>query len=345
MLASSAIARRPLNVRRYVLAASLISACGGYSSTTRMVDGEILHGSPVAPQAYAAYFDGKLKEAAGETHAARESYLTATEFEDRDPELWTSIGRVSCMLGLKSADEEFAQALELDGKYAPTWIEKSRCELRRRSPERALVFARRAQVAAAYDFEPTELLASIYEQSGDIDAAVRQWVGYVAKHPESRRGWEALWSLSHQNHVTPWEFFAERALGRDPVPRMVHWRSGSEPEAPRPLLDAILSADLVAARASATDHGLPQLLVLELASHYGQTDLALAQARLLVPAYPRSSDVRVLGLLAANRANDQATFDSWLELPERLTTLTDVGRRALGQLLRERSLLTEGELP
>lgn len=324
----------------------MLSACGGYSSTSRLVDGKLLHGSPVAPQAYAAYFEGKLKEASGETQAARESYLTATEFEDGDPEIWTSIGRLSCKLGLGSADEEFAQALELDNRYAPTWLEKADCELHRHNPIRALEFARMAQIAAPYDFEPTRLLANLYERTQEVDAAVQQWVGYVAKHPESRLGWRALWRLSHKHHVTPWQTFAESALQATPIdtlPRPLH--ETHHARGLKPLLDAILQGDLAAARAYATDHGLPQSLILELACDYGQTAIALTHAKLLVPAYPQSGDIRVFGLLAANRAGDHATFDSWLDLPDRLTDLTAAGRRALGKLLRERAGLTEDELP
>ncbi len=337
---------RSSKVRFALLGAIVTSACGGYSSTTRLVDGELMHGSPVAPQAYAAYFDGKLKEASGETQAARESYLTATEFEDGDPEIWTSIGRLSCKLDIASADEEFAQALELDNRYAPTWLEKAGCELHRRNPRRALEFARMAQIAAPYDVEPTKLLANLYEQTQEVEAAVQQWVGYVAKHPESRLGWRALWLLSHKHHVTPWESFAESTLQATPVhtlPRPLH--ETHHRGAHKPLLDAILRADLAAARAYATDHGLPQSVILELACDYGQAAIALTHAKLLVPAYPQSGDIRVLGLLAANRADDHETFDSWLELPTRLTNLTAVGRRALDQLLRERAGLTEDELP
>ena len=93
-----------------------------------MVDGYIISGQPVAPQAYAAYFDGKLKELSGDLAGALESYRTATEFEDSDPEVWTSVGRMACLLDLSSADDDFTRALELDPKYAPAWIERSACE-------------------------------------------------------------------------------------------------------------------------------------------------------------------------------------------------------------------------
>lgn len=329
----------------WALASGIPVACGGYSTTTRMVDGQIITGEPVAPQAYAAYFDGRLKELSGDQEGALESYRTATEFEHSDPEVWTSLGRLGCRLGLSGADDDFTRAIELDAKYAPAWIERSTCETFRGNPARALEYAKAAQVAAPYDFDTTALLAQLYEGEGRLDAAIAQWLGYLAAHQDDRRAWQKLWSLSSEHGKLQWQSFATKVLGRSLMDSAEAYPEGdNERAAPNVLHHAIQRDDIATARTSATEHRISQVHVLELALTYGRTGLALAQAKLLVPAYPHSGDVRALALLAASRANDRPTLHAWLALPEQLSTLSKSGEWALGRLLLEQSGLTKEEL-
>lgn len=329
------IAVRSGRLTAYASALAWVTACGGYASTVRMVDGEVLHGRPVSPRAYALYFDGMLAQAAGKTEAARESYLAAIEFDDEAPELWTRVAALSCHLNSTSADEEFDKALALDARYAPAWLEKSRCALRRNQLAQAISFAKEAQLSAPYDFDPTAQLAQLYVRNRDVDAALRQWVGYVTIKPKDWRAWEAILQLSHHHDVSPWDTLAKRSLASFPSQVSIAHSN----EALVGLERAILDDQLDAARAIATSHRLPQASILERALELGRYELALAQAKLLVPATPESADLRVMGLLAASRAGDRATLDAWLSLPEQLTPLTDQGALYLRLLLREQTAL------
>lgn len=333
-------ALRYARLTTYVCATAWASGCGGYTSTVRMVDGEALHGRPVSPRAYALYFDGMLAEAAGKTAAARESYLAAIEFDDEAPELWTRVAALSCQLDWSSADEEFGNALALDERYAPAWLEKSRCALRKKQLAQAISFAKQAQLCAPYDFEPTALLAELHIRNRDVDAALRQWVGYVTIEPKAWRAWKAILQLSRHHDVSPWDTLARRALALVPSQP-----SKVEPaEAHAALRRAILDDQLDLARTIATSHRLPQTLILAHGLELGRYELALAQAQMLVPANPESADLRVMGLLAASRAGDRTTLDAWLTLPEQLTPLSDEGARYLRLLLREQTALDDQAL-
>lgn len=311
-------------------------ACGGYSTTTRLVDGRTLTGSPVAPQAYSLYLDATLKEASGEFGAARDSYLAALDFEGDSADLWTRVAVQSCRLELDSADDEFERALSLDAVYAPAWIGRSRCEFSRGNPERALTFAARAQRSAADDFETTEVLASTYEAMKAPEAALRQWVGYAVLHPEDPRGCQQLVRLASGHEQVHWRYLANTCVSSE------HRTNGAAPVAS--IRAAIVSGDLDRARSLATDHRLPQLLVLELALEFGQPGLALAQARVLVAADPTAADVRALSLLAATRAGNDDDFQRWLRLPTHSTSLTVKGEQALAAVLVERGAATLSEL-
>lgn len=316
-------------------------ACGGYDSTTRLVDGQVITSYPIAPQAYALYLEATLQEASGNLTAARDTFVAATEFESKSPELWTRVADLSCRLRLPSADDEFVTALERDPWYAPAWIARSRCELGRGNSERALEFAKQAQISAANDFDTTDVLTTTLLRLGDTDGALRQWVGYTVLRPSDHRGWKRLAEVSDRAGDVVWAQWANaayRSLRADPVTSQTATRAATEDHfAFEPMNQALLRHDLATARAFATDQRIEQVVVLERALTLGRPQLALEQAKVLVTAYPESADVRALSLLAAARARDEASFSLWSRLPERLTPLSARGVDALQQLLREQA--------
>jgi tetratricopeptide (TPR) repeat protein len=321
-----------------------VVACGGYSTTTRLVDGETINGNPVAPQAYALYLEATLEEAAGDLPTARETYLEATQFEGSNPELWTRVADISCRLKLASTDDEFDAALTEDRWYAPAWIARSRCELTRGNSQRAVEFARLAQVSAANDFETTDALATAYAQTGKPEAALRQWIAFTTLRPSDRRGWQRLADSSERLARPEWRAWAAVALGGAPAFPLRGRARSAGPELPAPFAEALLRDDLRTAQAYATDHSLSQVVVLNWALELGRISIALEQAKVLVAAYPSSADVRALALLAAARANDEAALDLWSRVPEELSALTEMGQRALQDLLRERCGAEDAEL-
>lgn len=332
-----------VGLRLGLVVAPLAFACGGYTTTTRLVAGELITSTPVAPQAYALYLDATIEEATGRLEIARETYLAATQFEGNSPELWTRIADLSCRLGLPSAEDEFATALGEDRWYAPAWIARSQCELRRGNNERAVTFARLAQISAANDFETTDALATAYEQSRNTRAALRQWIGYTVSSPDDRRGWLRLAAFSERNHAPEWTSFATAARGDVRASTPTTTTPQPTDAIPPVLVSAILRNDIEAARAYATDHSLSQVVVLESALSLGRHPIALEQAKILIAAYPTSGDIRALALLAAARARDEALLDQWQHLPEQLNALGPNGQRALAHLLMERGGLMPTE--
>lgn len=317
--------------------AGLAMACSGYSGTTRLVDGELLAGQPIAPQAYALYLDATLKEANGDLQGARETYLTALEFEGGNADIWTCIGRVNCRLDPETGDDEFVKALQADRTHAPAWLERSRCELRRGNLDVALEFAKSAQLFAPDSAETTGLIAEVYVRRRDAESALRQWVGYVVLHPENPEGWIELAGLAERQRVSHWKvrpsIGAEETTLWGPI-------SPVHPEPQQLVVDAILLNDLTSARAHATAHRLPQLVVLETALTHGRTQLAVEQAKLLLATFPESGDVRTYALIAAVRANDEGLLEACLKVPPRLTLPSADARRHLTRLVEELTATT-----
>ncbi len=312
-----------------------VTGCGGYSTTTRVVDGETLTSKPVTPQGYALYLEAAIEEASGNLAAARDGYLAATEFDGDDPELWTRVAALSCQLGIRSADEEFDKALNADHWYAPAWVARSQCALRHGDLSQALDFALQAQLSAADDLETTDAVALVYERLGRVDAALRQWVAYTVLHPGDRRGWQRTASFAERHGRFEWAAWASAALGQTEEAWVPPRQSDSPKAADAQLVNAILRDDVDAARSHATNHRLPQTVVIEYALELGRYGMAQEQAEVLVAAYPNSSDLRALALLSAVRANDAERMARWSQLPEALTPLTATGNRALRDLIRE----------
>lgn len=340
---------RVLSKRLFCLALPLsLAACGGYTHTTRIVNGSVVTGRPVAPQAYALYFEASAAEARGELRRARDLYLAAEENDANSPELWTRIGALSCKIRLAMADAEIRAALELDPWYAPAWRERARCELSRRRFERALIFARRAQVADPSDFQTATLLADIHVKRRAMRAAEAQLVAYALSYPRNQKAWRVLHEFASQNELEHWERYAARRLnqhasaqpsqgGLSCVERSLSdcasvVRDVQQAE----LVDAILADDLAEAQRYATTLRLPQVRLVALLLKFGKPTLALRLAKLLIAAGPHDSEVRVWGLLAAHRAGDDVLFARWLMLPEAMTGLDATTAEALETLVHER---------
>src|SRR5690606_6753729 len=124
LLQLSGVCRQLRRAPLWLVLTAVICACGGYAQTARKVNGKLLVGRPIAPQAYALYFAAAAAEARGELRRARDLYLAAEESDPDSPELWTRIGALSCRLKLAMADAEIRAALELDIWYAPAWRER-----------------------------------------------------------------------------------------------------------------------------------------------------------------------------------------------------------------------------
>lgn len=301
--------------RRYAIAVCVAAqACGGYASTTRIVDGHVLVGRPIEPESYALYLSAQLSEAQGGLHRARQLYLEATRLDPQSPELWTRLGELSCRLKLALADRELERALRLDRWYAPAWVARARCELFRGKLDKAQRFARAAQVADPEDLETTLVLGEVLEAQGQHQRAANQLAAYALRYPnplavahELERPTTSVTPLNQVGNLT------NEALTR-----------------------AVLSEELETARTLATTLRLPQADVARLALELNRPKLATQQMELLLDAAPHDSELRALALLAAHRAQDVAKFERWLSLPPTFTSCSPACAKDLDQLLTER---------
>jgi hypothetical protein len=199
--------------------------CGAPPTVTRVVDGRIVEGHFVEPDAYAAFLRGAIAEERGDLRAALLSYEETARLDDQDPEVWTRIAAVRCRLAPSDPRARWAaaRALALDVEYAAAWEVRARCELGR-SEDR--VGIERDALRAA-DADPTKvdyqvLLARVEEMRPRTPEVARQrLVGLTLAHEASPAAWSALasWNRSHAD-----AFGAAEALAR--VARLAPTRRG-----------------------------------------------------------------------------------------------------------------------
>ena len=96
------------------------SACAGAPDVTRIVDGHVLEGPFVEPEAYAAFLRGAIAEERGDLPSALREYEAILSVDDDNPEIWTRIGAVRCRTDPRDAEGARAidRALALDPDYA-----------------------------------------------------------------------------------------------------------------------------------------------------------------------------------------------------------------------------------
>ena len=82
-------------MRRLALIAALLApvACAKYQ-VTRVVDGQIMLGEVIEPQAYASFLRGAIAEAAQDYPRALVAYDEAGKLDSENPEVWTRIASV-----------------------------------------------------------------------------------------------------------------------------------------------------------------------------------------------------------------------------------------------------------
>ncbi len=112
-----------------LLGATLAAGCGSSYRVTRVVDGRVVLGNFVAPEAYAAFLRGAIAEDAGDLAGAARAYEEAAGFDPDDPEVFTRLGAVLCRAkpGDPAAERALSRATTLDPEYAPAWEARATC--------------------------------------------------------------------------------------------------------------------------------------------------------------------------------------------------------------------------
>ncbi len=195
-------------IRRFFCAAALggfvvlVGACASAPTVTRVVDGRIVHGHFVEPDAYAAFLRGAISESHGDLRGALAAYEETAKLDEEDPEVWTRIAAVRCRMAPADPGARWAaaRALALDTEYAPAWEVRAQCELGR-SEDRVSI---ERDALRAADADPTKadyqvLLARVEEMRPQAEVARQRLVALTLANESSPVAWSALasWNRSH----------------------------------------------------------------------------------------------------------------------------------------------------
>jgi tetratricopeptide (TPR) repeat protein len=206
--------------RRGALAATLgavLLGCGP-GTVTRIVDGQMLEGRPIPPEAYASYLKAELWVAAGNRKAALAELENALDADPRSPQILTRIGELTCLPPANPsaghrAFSWFERALERDAEYAPAFLGRARClEALGRKGE-ALRDAEQGAYLDPLLLESTRTVARLLFAVGRHADAWRWLDARVTLEPESRDAWQLVLEAATREKDAVRSLRARRALG------------------------------------------------------------------------------------------------------------------------------------
>jgi len=113
----------------FVAALSLLACGGGGGRVTRVIDGRVVVGRFVTPEAYALFLRGAIAEGSGALHEAIAAYEAVAKVDDKDPEVFARIARARCARdpGDAKAKEALERAFALDADYGPAFAAAAAC--------------------------------------------------------------------------------------------------------------------------------------------------------------------------------------------------------------------------
>lgn len=248
------------------------SACASAGPIERKTDGVVWSGRPVSSEAYAWYARGLHHEARGEGEEARYSFEQATSADPKSGSAWAALGRLQCADDLERAQLIFSTGREHAQEQLPLLLERAACLLHHEQPQRALRDAQEALQRAPRSGEVTALLEEIWLALGDPIRARQTrlaFTQFVPEHAAARR--------------------SELAQG----------------EAPPSFLEldrAITQGALSLSRGRAIGLLSPGELALRCFA-LGQTELARAQAELVLATDPDQADAALTLILLEEPAD------------------------------------------
>ena len=179
-----------------------LAACVKQEGVLRVVDGNVVEGAYVEPEAYAAFLRGAIAEERGEKEEALKAYAAAAALDPNDPEIWARIARVACLKDPSDhgSDAALARAFALDASYAEAWAVRAECAMARGDAAGAEAAARRAFDADRMATD-LELLLARATDGGRAEATRDRLVVLTLAHAESVAAWRALaaWGLAHDD--------------------------------------------------------------------------------------------------------------------------------------------------
>ena len=186
-----------------LLAIASALGCAREPGVSRVVDGRVLDGAYVEPQTYAAFLAGAIAEERGDLKEAAHAYGEAARRDAGDPEIWTRIGRVLCVMNAadRGADDALRRAFDIDASYAGAWAARAECAMARGHTEIANEASARASLAepAAIDLQILWARASVAPLGARADAGRDRLIALTLVHANSTAAWEALasWARTH----------------------------------------------------------------------------------------------------------------------------------------------------
>ncbi len=167
--------------------------CARQEGVLRVVDGRVVEGAFVEPDAYAAFLRGAIAEESERLPAALEAYGEAARLDSGDAEIWSRIARVRCALDPRDAasDRALARAFAIDSSYAGAWSARATCALARGDANGAEDAARRATVEEPLAID-LEISFARARRAPTDDATRERLLSLTLAYPRSAAAWEAL---------------------------------------------------------------------------------------------------------------------------------------------------------
>lgn len=308
---------------------------GAHSSVTRLVDGVVIEGRQIPPEAYAYYGRAASLEAQGDLAGALALFKVALDADPESPEILARIGALECARARAASDEHaqrarksLERALTLDPVSSTALSESARCRARLGETEAALDAAL-AAARADPDSIPIQILVVDLAEATNSLALARQWLdALVARTPSSREAWLRFSAFAERHGDVGRGIRAGRALeglqaARSPLSRE------------RALEDAFRANDLPGARRAAVSLRIPPGDLAARAALRGAWTIARAQAELVLAADPTDADAWV-ALMAVQDVSRNA--EGWAETlraapKEPATTPSPAARRLQAELL------------
>jgi hypothetical protein len=182
-----------------------LAACAPAGEVTRVMDGRVVVGRFIAPDAYARFLRGAMAEEAGQLPVALDEYTKAAALDEDDPEVWSRIGEVRCRLvpSDPSADVAFARARKADSNYGPLYEARGRCEATRGNDSSARVDQEQAAYADPSAPLPQVLIARAEEDRVSAVKARDRLLALTLLEATSTAAWDALalWAGTHDDPV------------------------------------------------------------------------------------------------------------------------------------------------
>ncbi len=176
--------------------ALVLAGCASDDAVARVVDGHVLAGRFIEPDAYGAFLLGALADERGDLRAALEEYQRAAALDPNEPEVWTRIGRERCRVdpGDEQSESALAEALRLDPRYEPALAVRSYCVTLRREGRTAA-----DEIARAMDLDLKSRAPSGGNSGPSAEVERRRLEALTLLQGNRAAAWDALaaWGMAH----------------------------------------------------------------------------------------------------------------------------------------------------